>query len=70
MAQAQSSGRLSLSLVGAEDDSIAEAVSVDQRSLLGIEEQVVQAAPEQKEVCTIRTRRGGEMFETPIPCAN
>ncbi|MEM8538497.1 MAG: Flp pilus assembly protein CpaB [Pseudomonadota bacterium] len=70
LAQAQSSGRLSLSLVGADDDSIAEAVSVDQRSLLGIEEQVVQAAPEVEEVCSIRTRRGGEVIETPIPCTN
>jgi pilus assembly protein CpaB len=70
LAQAQTSGRLSLSLVGAEDDSIAEAVEVDQRILLGIEEQVVQARPEQEEVCTIRTRRGGEVIETPIPCTN
>ncbi|MEL7254773.1 MAG: Flp pilus assembly protein CpaB [Pseudomonadota bacterium] len=70
LAQAQSSGRLSLSLVGAEDDYVAEAISVDQRGLLGIEAQVVEAAPEAQEVCTIRTRRGGEVLETPIPCAN
>ncbi|MEQ8292622.1 MAG: Flp pilus assembly protein CpaB [Roseovarius sp.] len=70
LAQAQSTGRLSLSLVGAEDDSIAEAIEVDQRSLLGIEEQVVESAPIQQEICTIRTRRGGEVIETPIPCTN
>ncbi|MEM6589856.1 MAG: Flp pilus assembly protein CpaB [Pseudomonadota bacterium] len=70
LAQAQSSGRLSLSLVGAEDDYVAEAISVDQLGLLGIEAQVVEAAPEVQEVCTIRTRRGGEVIETPIPCAN
>lgn len=70
LAQAQASGRLSLSLVGAEDDSVAEAVSVDQRLLLGIEEQVVEAAPQRQQVCTIRTRRGGEVLETPIPCTN
>ncbi len=70
LAQAQSSGRLSLSLVGAEDDYVAEAISVDQRGLLGIEAQVVDAAPEVKEICTIRTRRGGEVLETPIPCTN
>ncbi|MDM8168597.1 Flp pilus assembly protein CpaB [Roseovarius sp.] len=70
LAQAQSTGRLSLSLVGAEDDSIADAIEVDQRSLLGIEEQVVESAPVQQEVCTIRTRRGGEVIETPIPCTN
>lgn len=70
LAQAQSTGQLSLSLVGAEDDSIAEAIEVDQRSLLGIEEQVVESAPIEQEICTIRTRRGGEVIETPIPCTN
>ena len=70
LAQAQSSGRLSLSLVGADDDSVAEAISVDQRGLLGIEEQIVEAAPMEKEVCTIRTRRGADVIETPIPCTN
>lgn len=70
LAQAQSSGRLSLSLVGAEDDYVAEAISVDQRGLLGIEARVVDAAPQTQQVCTIRTRRGGEVLETPIPCAN
>lgn len=70
LAQAQSTGRLSLSLVGAEDDSVAQAIEVDQRSLLGIEAQVIEAAPAQKEVCTVRTRRGAEVIETPIPCTN
>ncbi|MEM7598444.1 MAG: Flp pilus assembly protein CpaB [Pseudomonadota bacterium] len=70
LAQAQSSGRLSLSLVGADDDSVAAAISVDQRGLLGIEAAVVEAAPEEEEVCTIRSRRGGEVIETPIPCTN
>lgn len=70
LAQAQSTGQLSLSLVGAEDDSVAEAIEVDQRSLLGIEEQVVESAPIEQQVCTIRTRRGAEVIETPIPCTN
>ncbi|MEQ9258831.1 MAG: Flp pilus assembly protein CpaB [Roseovarius sp.] len=70
LAQAQSTGRLSLALVGADDDSVAEVIQVDQRSLLGIEEQVVEAAPEREKVCTIRTRRGAEVIETPIPCTN
>ena len=70
LAQAQSTGQLSLSLVGAEDDSVAEAIEVDQRSLLGIEEQVVERAPIEQQVCTIRTRRGAEVIETPIPCTN
>lgn len=69
LAQAQSAGRLSLSLMGTNDDSVAEAIEVDQRRLLGIvETQQVQTATE--EVCTIRTRRGAEVIEIPIPCTN
>ena len=68
LAQAQSTGSLSLALVGAEDDTIASAIEVDQRSLLGLGER--QAAPEiaKERVCTIRTRRGA--VEIPIPCTN
>ncbi|WP_297771366.1 Flp pilus assembly protein CpaB [uncultured Roseovarius sp.] len=70
LAQAQSTGRLSLSLVGALDDTVAEAIEVDQHSLLGLTaETVVEEAPV-KETCTIRTRRGAEVIETPIPCTN
>lgn len=71
LAQAQSTGRLSLSLVGNMDDTIAEAIEVDQRSLLGLAEmpeiQESREAPKE-EVCTIRTRRGSEVVETPIAC--
>ncbi|MFC4667434.1 Flp pilus assembly protein CpaB [Seohaeicola nanhaiensis] len=70
LAQARSSGKLSLSLVGAADDTIAAAIEVNQRSLLGISE--IQAAPAKAEeqVCTIRTRRGAEVVDLPIPCTN
>ncbi|HCI05986.1 MAG TPA: Flp pilus assembly protein CpaB, partial [Sulfitobacter sp.] len=43
LAQAQSSGRLSLSLVGADDDTIASAFQIDQDMLLGIEAEEVTA---------------------------
>lgn len=69
LAQAQTSGQLSLSLVGAEDQSVAEAVEVDQNTLLGIEEQTIVQAAQQK-VCTIRQRNGAEVVEIPIPCTN
>ena len=71
LAQAQNSGRLSLSLVGAADDTIAQTIEVDQKSLLGIqeEEQVAEVVEEEK-VCTIRTRRGAEVVEIAIPCSN
>ena len=70
LALAQSTGRLSLALVGVADDEVATAVEVDQRRLLGIEPDapVEEAAPE--EVCTVRTRRGADMVEIPIPCTN
>lgn len=70
LTQARSSGKLSLSLVGAEDETIASAIEVNQRSLLGLSE--IEAAPVQVEeqVCTIRTRRGAEVVDLPIPCTN
>ena len=67
LAQAQASGRLSLSLVGAGDQAEVGAVEIDQNTLLGItEEEVIQA--EEEKVCTIRTNKGGEIVETAIPC--
>ncbi len=70
LAQAQTTGSLSLSLVGAGDDTIASFVEVDQRSLLGLGERVATPEAEQERVCTIRTRRGAEVVEIPIPCNN
>jgi len=69
LAQAQNTGRLSLALVGADDDTVASAMDVDQRILLGIEEDTQPVAKEKK-VCTIRTRRGAEVVDIPIPCTN
>lgn len=73
LAQAQSSGSLSLSLVGAKDDTISAAIEIDQRDLLGILEPepapVVQAEVAPK-VCSIRTRKGAEVVVIPIPCTN
>lgn len=73
LAQAQATGRLALSLVGSGDVGTAEVVEVNSDSLLGIvhapvvEQRVEVEAPQ---VCTIRTRRGGELVETPIACTN
>lgn len=69
LAQAQATGRLSLSLVGSDDDTLAADVEINQRELLGIKEQVV-VEKEQEKVCTIRTRRGAEWVDIPIPCTN
>ncbi|PIE10635.1 MAG: Flp pilus assembly protein CpaB [Rhodobacterales bacterium] len=70
LAQAQSTGKLSLSLVGVGDDTIAETIEVDQRSLLGLAEAPITEQVEEEKSCTIRTRRGAEVVEIPIPCTN
>lgn len=69
LAQAQKTGELSLSLMNQNDDTVADAIEVDQRSLLGIEKSE-QKAQKSLEVCTIRTRKGAEVVELPIPCRN
>lgn len=69
LTQAQSTGRLTLSLVGADDTTVAQASDVDLQTLLGIEAaEVVEV--EREPVCTVRTRRGAEVVQIPIPCTN
>lgn len=70
LAQAQSTGRLSLALVGVGDDTVASVIETNQRKLLGLGEIQAPELAEQKRVCTIRTRRGAEVVEIPIPCNN
>jgi pilus assembly protein CpaB len=66
LAQGQSTGRLSLSLVGLDDDTALSQIQVDSRSLLGMERRVEQVT----ERCTVRTRRGAEVVMIEIPCTN
>lgn len=73
LAQAQSTGALSLSLVGNGDETVNTEILVDQRSLLGIEEAPVVAAIEevpQQQACFITTNKGGERLQVQIPCTN
>ncbi len=70
LAQAQATGRLSLSLVGVKDETAAEVIEVDQWRLLGLSKKEVEAPAPKKEVCTIKTRRGGEVVISQIPCTN
>jgi pilus assembly protein CpaB len=67
LAQAQATGRLSMSLVGDATDVATGTVEVDGDALLGFEEEVVQQV-EAAEVCTVKTRKGAEIVEMPIPC--
>jgi pilus assembly protein CpaB len=69
LAQAQATGKLSLSLVGALDTTVAGQIEVDQNALLGIQAAPVAEVAPVEEVCTIKTTRGGETIETVIPCA-
>ena len=64
LAQAQATGKLSLSLRGAEDDTSSGPINVDTGDLLGTVETIVQ----QERVCTIKVRRGGEVVELPTEC--
>jgi len=70
LAQAQATGSLSISLVGQTDTIMAEAIDVNQRSLLGIAEAAPTVAAPAERVCTVRTRRGGDVVEIPIPCSD
>lgn len=70
LAQAQSTGSLSLALVGADDDTTAGRIEIDQRDLLDIEAAEVAVEVEAPKVCTVRQRRGAEVLEIPIPCTN
>ncbi len=70
LAQGQSTGKLTLSLVGAADDTIATVADVDQRKLLGLGDIEPAAPVEKKRVCTIRTRRGAEVVDIPIRCSD
>jgi len=64
LAQAQASGRLSLALVGAQDETTTDAVEVGQGEIIG------EINTPKAQSCTVRTRRGAEIIETPIPCPN
>jgi pilus assembly protein CpaB len=69
LAQAQATGKLALSLVGSNDAVAAEAVQVNSRDITGeVAQEIVEV--QQEQVCTVRTRKGGEMVEIPIPCTN
>ncbi|MEM9583417.1 MAG: Flp pilus assembly protein CpaB [Pseudomonadota bacterium] len=69
LAQAQSSGRLTLALVGAGDDTEIAEIEIGQNELLGIE--IAPKVQKEKErVCTVKTRKGAEVVEIPIACTD
>jgi len=68
LAQAQSTGRLSLALVGSNQSAEAEVVEVDQKTLLGVEDAPAPAPVAKERVCTVRERKGSETIERQIEC--
>lgn len=70
LAQAQATGNLALALVGVRDTTVSGMVEVDRNRLLGVEDAPVEEVAVAQEVCTIRTRRGAEVVNIPIPCTN
>lgn len=69
LAQAQGTGQLSLALVGLDDDIAIGHIEMDQNRLLGVERASIQTV-EAPQVCTVRTRRGGDVVQIEIPCTN
>lgn len=66
IAQGQSSGRLTISVVGLDDERQWGGIEIDNRSLLGV--QATTELPVER--CTIRTRRGADVVVMEIPCTN
>jgi len=64
LAQAQSTGRLTLSLRGADDDGSSGLVQIDQNTLIGRVEEVVQ----EERQCFITVRKGEETVQMPTKC--
>ncbi|MCC0064452.1 MAG: Flp pilus assembly protein CpaB [Defluviimonas sp.] len=69
LALAQQTGRLTLALVGANDTQQVGAIEIDRSKLLGIVNEAPVQAP-QARVCSIRTNKGGEIIDAPIPCTD
>ncbi len=64
LTQAQQTGRLTLSLRGAEDDAETGDLQVDQRDIIGNEVKAIEIKP----ICTLRTRKGSEVIVVEVPC--
>ncbi|WP_371154781.1 Flp pilus assembly protein CpaB [Jannaschia sp. 2305UL9-9] len=63
LAQAQATGRLSLALVGVQDETESESVEATLREVMGAEETAAR-----RDVCTVRTRKGSDVVLIPVPC--
>jgi pilus assembly protein CpaB len=71
LTQAQNTGRLTLSLVGAGDVTVTGPVTVDTSALTGELDVVVEVAPvvEERRRCFVTQRSGTEAVQVEIECA-
>lgn len=72
LAQAQATGALAMSLVGIGDQTQNPAIEIDNNELLGIKPAEAVPVAEQvaaPKICTVRSRKGTDVVEIPIPCA-
>lgn len=67
LTQAQSTGNLTLALVGVDDITDVGEVEVSTSALLGEIEEIASDGPR---VCTVRNRRGADVIVTQVPCVN
>ncbi len=70
LAQAQATGRLVMALVGTGDTTTSGQIEVNSTDLLGLETAAPVAVAEVAKSCSIRTRKGTEVIDTPIACTN
>ena len=70
LAQAAATGKLALSLVAENSAAFEGTIEVDSNSLLGITDQPVITVAAPEKVCSIKTRKGSDVVNTPIPCTN
>ncbi|MEI6097350.1 MAG: Flp pilus assembly protein CpaB [Alphaproteobacteria bacterium] len=70
LAQAAATGKLALSLVAENAAAVDGKIEVDSKSLLGIAEAPVEVAAQPDKVCSVKTRKGSDVQDTPIPCGN
>ena len=70
LAQAQATGRLSLSLVGVDDDTIAAPIVINTGEVLDLErvQEEEEVVVEAERVCTTTVNRGGQRIQEVIDC--
>ncbi len=70
LAQGQATGKLVMSLVGMGDETDSGQVEVDANELLGVTAAAPEAVVAPDKVCSVRTRKGDQVIDMPIPCTN